>query len=928
MARRKKTKRSLEDELDNAVLEERGDPGRDPELDGDEEIVVDLTEPPQVETTDDGVRLSQVGGEIVVDFDGGGAFSGADRQALEEDFTANLAEVLEEDQLKAIAEDIVEWVETDERSRKPWWEVCKRGLELLGLTEMPADAAELFPGSSKATYPLIAQAVVQFNARSVAEILPPGGPVKATVVGNKTPELQQQADRVADHMNYQLTVEDKGYYPDADQMLMNLPLTGSMFKKVFRNSILDMNQSRTVRPEDFIVPYTATSLEDAPRYTHRIPTQRNDMRKMQASGFYRDVDLVEPTQESPDRDDELTEAIDEADNRVPEVDDKSYRHTVYECHCDYDLPKFEDPDGIALPYIITIDYDTRTVLSIRRNWRPDDPLKRKRVRFTHHKFIPGPGFYGLGYIHLIGGLADATTGSVRALLDSAAFANMQGGFKSKDAKMAGDVVITPGVWKDVDMTAEELAKSFYTPPFKEPSVAMFQLLGLLVEAGQSFTSTTENMVGDAKNNGPVGTTVALIEQGSKVYSGIHKRLHFAAGIEFQLLAELNFEHLPDEGYPYDVRGAPREIARADYDGRVDVIPVSDPNIFSSTQRIAIAQALLDLSDRAPDLYDRVEVHRRMLDALRVPDPEGVMAKTAQTEPMDPVSENMAILMGRPVRAYAEQDHESHLKVLLDFMQHPGFGGNPQVQELAGPALMAHAAEHLAFLYQRRAAEAAGIPLRPVNLRPEGDEPFTPPAPPSVDNGIANLVAQATEAFKQSAGLPVEEAQDPAMAEAQAKIERENAAHVAEEKRKADAFVNEQRRQDAKTQAEITRMHEKQQAQLDAEALSGFQRRGMEAEDHQIDMARGAEAHAMERAAAPAAEGGGSEGGGESQALVALIEQQGQQTQEMLRQMAESMQMSLAVMAEAVKQFNAPKKVVRDEAGRVVGVEPAEGDMDG
>jgi hypothetical protein len=503
----------------------------------------------------------------------------------------------------------------------------------------------------------------------------------------------------------------------------------------------------------------------------------SEMRKLFESGFYREIDLpdVQVDIHSEDR-----EMQDTSDDKSPDVDAKDNVYTLYECHCDLDIL---DADHEAyqrdapLPYIVTVELETREVLSIRRNWKEEDPKCRKRIWFTHYKYLPGFGFYGFGLLHLIGSLAEATTGSVRALLDSAAFANMQGGYVSNDAKMKpGDEHITPGEYKEVNMSAEELARAFYTPPFKEPSPAMARLLELLIEAGKSFSSSTEVLTGEARNTGPVGTTIALIEQGSKPFSAIHRRLHMAAAEEFKLRAELNYEFLPDQ-YPYKVEDEQSVVLRDDYDGRVDIIPISDPNIFSSTQRIAQGQALIELADTHPQLYNQMECHERFLRAIRIPDYEQCLQKQEKIR-MDPIMENMQMMQGQGANAFIDQDHDAHLQVHLNFLN----GLNEEALELMGPMMQSHMAEHYAFKYYVEMNRQMGGQLpQPGQFNAQN------PLPPEVDQQIAQMAAM----VPQIQIMPPSDDEDD--------FEREQArlddAHEREQARKDEAVLAEIERQE-------------------------------------------------------------------------------------------------------------------------------------
>lgn len=567
-----------------------------------------------------------------------------------DDHYANLAEFLDDSELDHIAQDVIRWVLWDEESRRDWELREKKGIQLLGVSERTEGGAA-FEGANKVVHPLLAEAITQFHSRAIAEMWPPSGPVKTQVLGELTPELVAQAQRVQDYLNYLYTMQMPGGFEEQDQMLFRLPLSGSCFKKVYYDPLEQCICSRLVEPSDFVVPFSAMDLRTTPRFTHRLREMHNDVLKKIQSGYYKKAVLSEPINETYDYPivkDEI--ALTEGRRRTQIAGDQ--RHTIYEMYVDYDLDGFEDKDEageeteIALPYIITVDRDSQKILRIQRNWKPDDPLKRKCIYFAHYKFTPGYGFYGYGLLHLIGGLSSAATGSLRALMDAAAFANMQGGFKTRDSKVkGGDTPIAPGEWREVDSSAEDLAKAFFPFPYKEPSETLFRLLQYLDERGQRFAGTTDNLVGEANNNAPVGTTLALIEQGSKTFSAIHKRLHEAAGKEFKITHDLCYDYLPEHGYPYALPGASQTVMARDFDGRVDVVPVSDPSIISSTQRITQAQAILDLAGKFPGKINVDVAIKNMLTAMRVPNPEDYL----QTS-VDPMADTKAQLEIQQIKA--------------------------------------------------------------------------------------------------------------------------------------------------------------------------------------------------------------------------------------------------------------------------------------
>jgi chaperonin GroES len=731
-----------------------------------------------------------------------------------EDHYANLAEHLEENALQNIAQRVMDWVQWDEESRADWYEMEKRGIRALGVSKN-TDCIAPFEGASTATHPVLAEACVQFQSRALEQLWPAGGPAKTVVMGRVTPETQEQAKRVEQYLNYQYTELMPGAFEQTDAMLIRLPLTGSLFVKPFYDPVNGLTRG-LVEPADFIVPYRSNDLRTAPRYTERIMLTPNEMRKRQVAKMYRDIELAEPNEDSKsdtDREvviDEIraTEGRDEA-NRSSD----DHRHTVLECYCELDLPGMEDkgkdgqPTGIALPYIVTVDHDSQKVLSIYRNWKPQDPQKKRVVYHVHYRFMPGFGFYGYGLYHWIGGLGDAVTGALRALLDSAQFSNLQGGLRAKDAKMPnGKLSIAPGEWKEIDTDAEDIRKAFYPLPYKEPSSVLFQLMGYLETVGRRFAGTTQEMVGEGTTNVPVGTTLARIEQGGKVLSAIQKRLHEAARQEFRLVAWLNSQWMPDE-YPYAVEGDERAALRTDFDDRVDVIPVSDPNFVSNAQRYFASQAMLELAAGAPDLYDRRELHRRALMALRADDIDALMPDPGKhVKRRDPVTENALVQTGAPIKAFPEQAHEAHAMVHQQMLM----GMDPKSP--AAAVLDAHIREHMAMAYLQQMSQAIGVPLQMPEQ--DGEE-----LPPEVENQIAMAAAQAAQQMQ------AEPPPDPKMIE----VEREQArkdqlaqADVARKDATAKADVD---RKDAVAEADIRRDNvlaiADQQRQATEPAVSGW-----------------------------------------------------------------------------------------------------------
>jgi hypothetical protein len=554
-----------------------------------------------------------------------------EEEAFESNHYANLAEELENQEVLNIGKSLIRAYEDDKASRKDWEDQYSKGLKMLGV--VVEDRQDPFPGASGVHHPLMSEAATQFQARAISEMFPAGGPVKTQIIGKQSDKKLEQAQRVQDFMNYQVTNQITDYFNELDQMLFYLALAGSAFKKIYFDNSLDRICSKFVPADQFVISYENTDLETAERYTQVMKLTTNEIKRRQVEGFYRDVPVTQ-NQGGQNSSDLVQSTIEKLEGMSTSMSDKI--HTILEIHADIDLG--EDESGLALPYIVTVDYESGQTLAIRRNWKEDDPLKRKRTYFIHYKYLPGLGFYGFGLIQMIGGLQHASTGALRALLDSAAFANLNGGFKAKGARIeGGDITVSPGEWVDVEAYGDDLRKSFIPLPFKEPSPTLLQLLGVLTESGRRFASIADAMVGQSAGSGPVGTTIALIEQGSKVFSAIHKRLHQAQGREFKLIYELNGEYLDDE-YPYDVIGERKTIRRKDFNDAVNVVPVSDPNIFSQAQRIALAQTGLQLAQQAPNIIDTKEAYRRFLQSLNIPDYQDLIIEDEETPRRDPVSE--------------------------------------------------------------------------------------------------------------------------------------------------------------------------------------------------------------------------------------------------------------------------------------------------
>jgi len=694
-----------------------------------------------------GEGLAVEGGDVVIEIGEPVADTPTSDEAPGE-FDDNLAEKLDATERVNLGEELKELVQVDLQSREKWEARMIEGLEIIGLEDVPDDATA-FEGAARASYPGIAEAMVQFQARSAEEIMPPEGPVKGSVIGKPSAELEDRAQRVQEYMNYQLTEEDDEYYAETDTMLLYLPYAGSAFKKVAPDPLTGRTRSRLVTANDFIVPYAAKSLRTAVRYTHRYSTSHNDYLRAVANGYYsfHDFDAAQPIPENTGR-----KLADTSDDRAETYHEDDRDLQFYEVTVDWEFEweklgpqAAADPEAakrrFKLPYVITFEWETGAVVRIARCWDEEDPDCKRDVWFTHYKFLPGFGFYGLGYLHVIGGLGKAASGAIRLMLDGSATASFSGGFKTRDARIAGDMTFTPGVWRDVDMSMEELSKSFYSPPTKEPTPALFQTLELLVNSLQRFMGTTEAVVGDAKNTGPVGTTVALIEQGSKMFSGIHKRLHAAQRIEFKQIADCNYRFMAEEQYEFASREGNLTIRRDDFGPGIDVAPVGDPNIYSSVQRIALAQAVTQATTERPDLFSRksaVKAQRNLFRALKVPDADSYF-DAAEEQRCDPVTENEKIVNGTPVAVYREQDDASHLTVHKAFEQELA-GYPPDVQTKAIPALQAHIAAHEVQAYRKRIEQAVlkatGIPLPPYDPNSDDHEEL----PPEIENQISRLIA--------------------------------------------------------------------------------------------------------------------------------------------------------------------------------------------
>jgi len=640
--------------------------------------------------------------EVTPEEDGGATVNFDPRANLNipgtEDHFDNLADILPEEILDPVGLKLAGDYQDYKSSRKDWEQAYVTGLDLLGFKY--ENRTQPFQGASGATHPVLAEAVTQFQAQAYKELLPADGPVRTQVIGASSPQRMQQAQRVKEFMNYQLIDQMKEYEPEFDSMLFHLPLAGSTFKKVYYDELLGRAVSKFVPADDLVVPYTATSLDDAEAVIHIIKTSENDLRKQQVSGFYRDIELTPPGMPPQDK-------VEDAERKLEGTTRTSRNEQMYtllECHVNLDLEGFEDqnpqtgePSGIKLPYVVTIEQGSQKVLSIRRNFAPNDPLKNRIQYFVHFKFLPGLGFYGFGLIHMIGGLSRTATAALRQLLDAGTLSNLPAGFKQRGVRVQDDAQsIQPGEWRDVDAPGGSLKESFYNLPYKEPSQTLLQLMGIVVQAGQRFAAIADMQVGEGNQQAAVGTTIALLERGSRVMSAIHKRLYVAMKQEFKLLAKIFGSYLPPE-YPYDVVGASRLVKQQDFDDRVDVLPVADPNIFSMSQRVSIAQTELQLAMSNPQMHNLYMSYRKMYEAIGVKNIDEILPPPPPPLPKDPSLENIDALAQKPFQAFPGQDHRAHITSHLNFMATNLVRNNPPVMG----SLQKNCLEHISLMAQEQ-----------------------------------------------------------------------------------------------------------------------------------------------------------------------------------------------------------------------------------
>jgi hypothetical protein len=679
-----------EDNIDKALSNE---PRKEFNIPGEEELQEQVVEEVQAEQESLGPVDIQENedGSVDINLDP----NAASPEGGDEHY-ANLADFLPDDVLGRLASSLSSKYQEYVSSRKDWEKTYTQGLDLLGFKY--DQRTEPFSGASGATHPVLAEAVTQFQALAYKELLPADGPVRTQVLGIPTAEKTQQASRVKDFMNYQIMDQMKEYEPEFDSMLFHLPLSGSTFKKVYYDEVEGRAVSKFVPADDLIVPYTATSLDDAEAIIHRVKISENELRKQQVAGFYRDIDLAKPEDKETDVEKKERELEGMSKSRNEDM------YTLLECHVNLDIEGFEDADpetgetsGIKLPYIVTLEEGSREILSIKRNYEIGEPKKTKIQYFVHFKFLPGLGFYGFGLIHMIGGLSRTATSALRQLLDAGTLSNLPAGFKMRGIRIRDDAQsIQPGEFRDVDAPGGNLRDSFMMLPFKEPSATLLNLMGIVVQAGQRFASIADLQVGDGNQQAAVGTTVALLERGSRTMSAIHKRIYSALKNEFKILARVFKLYLPQE-YPYDVVGGQRMIKQADFDDRVDILPVADPNIFSQTQRISLAQTELQLATSNPQMHNMYQAYRHMYEALGVKDIDQILVKPQQPMPQDPALEHIAALGGRPFQAFPGQNHRSHIQSHLSFMETNLARNNPMIMA----SLEKNIFEHISLMAQEQ-----------------------------------------------------------------------------------------------------------------------------------------------------------------------------------------------------------------------------------
>jgi len=756
-------------------------------------------------------------------------------------FNANLAEEMDESAMELFASDLAEDIDNDKNSRKDWEKAYTQGLKLLGLQY--EERTEPWNGASGVFHPMITEAVVRFQSETITEMFPAQGPVRTKIIGKETPQKKEAAQRVEEDMNYQLTEVMKEFRPEQERMLWSLPATGSAFKKVYEDPNLGRQVSMFIPAEDIILPYGATDMDTCYRVTHVMRKTKNEILKLQQAGFYRDIDLPDPVKTSQD---DIKKAKDKETGFNDLNDD---RYTMYEVHVDIDLKGFEDKNadgeetGIGLPYVVTLIKGSNEVLSIRRNWKEDDELRLKRQHFVHYQYIPGFGAYGFGLFHLIGGFAKSATSIMRQLVDAGTLSNLPGGLKSRGLRIKGDdTPIAPGEFRDVDIGSGALRENILPLPYKEPSAVLAQLLGTIVEEGRRFAATADMNVSDMSAQAPVGTTLALLERQLKVMTAVQARLHYSFKQELGLLATIIRDNAEPE-YNFDPEKGNRAARHEDYEN-VDIIPVSDPNAATMSQRVVQYQAVIQMAQMAPEIYDLPQLHRRMLEVLGIKSPDKLIPLPDDEKPKDPVSENMAMLRCEPMKAFMHQDHDAHINVHMSMIN------DPQIQQLVGQnpkapmmqaAMMAHIAEHVGYAYRAKIEQQLGMPLPPEDEK----------LPPEIELALSTMMAQAANQVLQQSQAQAaqqqaqQQAQDPVIQMQQQELQiKQQEVQIKAQKAQADAQLaqarlmldqkkvsGEQQLAGLKVGAQIKDSQAKQAAQQEQEGL----RLGIDVAKHRAEM---------------------------------------------------------------------------------------------
>ncbi len=755
-------------------------------LEDEAEIEIEVVNP-------DAVSIEDEDGGMTIIMD-----QGIQEQLVGPSHDTNLADFLDDGDLQRLGSELVDQFNADRESRKEWAKTYVKGLDLLGINIEDRD--QPWPGACGVIHPVLLESVIRFQAQAITEIFPASGPVRTQIMGVIDDEKAKQASRVETEMNYMTTEVMTEYRDETEQMLFKLPLAGSAFKKVYYDPLLERPVAMLVPAEDFVVSYGAADLATADRYTHVMKKSANDVLKLMVSGFYSDVDLPDPAPEYSD----IEEKYDQLDGETPYSIEDDDRYTILEIHADIDLPEpFNDPDGIARPYVVTIDKSSSTILAIRRNWYEEDEKKRKRQHFVHYRYLPGLGFYGLGLIHIIGGLTKSATSILRQLVDAGTLANLPAGLKARGLRIKGDdSPLMPGEFRDVDIPGGAIRDNIYPLPYKEPSTVLYQLLGNIVDESRRIGSVADIDIAASNPNAPVGTTLALLERNMKVMSGVQARLHASLRNEFRILSRIIHDYMPAE-YAYEMTGDYNRVN--DFDGRVDVIPVSDPNAATMSQRVMQYQAALQLAQQAPQIYDLGLLHRQMLEVLGIQDADKIIKLEGDIKPTDPVTENMKILQQEGVKAFAYQDHQAHISV------HMAMLNDPKIKEMVGQSpfanviqgeMIEHITEHLAYQYRKELEMQLGAPL------PDPDQPL----PEDVEFELSSAVAMAAQKLLQKG--QAEAAQQKAQEQAQ------------------DPLVQLQQREMALKEAEFNHKREVDMAKLQVDAVNKQQIR--ETEQERID----------------------------------------------------------------------------------------------